>query len=103
VIRYAPRSEAAAIEYGVARYGMEVQRMFDVLDQHLADKAFVAGDEYTIADMAIYPWLSCVQNEKAYNAGKFLDTKQYKNVQRYCEVIAARPAVQKGMKVCGWD
>lgn len=101
--RYAPRTQAEAIEYGVARYGMEVQRMYDVLDQHLAENAFVAGDEYTIADMAIFPWLRCVQNDKAYNAAKFLGTKKYKNVQRYFDVIAARPAVQKGIKVNGWD
>jgi GST-like protein len=82
---------------------MEVQRMYDVLDQHLDENTFVAGDEYTIADMAIYPWLSCVQNEKAYNGAKFLDTQKYTNVQRYFDVISARPAVQKGMKVTGWD
>jgi GSH-dependent disulfide-bond oxidoreductase len=84
------------IKYAIDRYAMEVKRQLDVLDRHLADNQYVAGVDYTIADMAIWPWYGGLALGQAYgDAGTFLDVQSYKNVQRWTAEIAARPAVKR--------
>lgn len=92
---YAPEK----LEYPINRYAMEVKRQLDVLDKCLADRPFIAGDEYTIADMAIWPWYGGLVLGELYNAAEFLDVKSYTNVLRWAEEIAQRPAVVRGRKV----
>jgi len=92
---YAPEK----YEYPINRYAMEVKRQLDVLDKHLADKTFMLGDEYTIADMAIWPWYGNLCLGRAYNAGEFLDVASYKNVVRWAEMLDERPAVKRGRMV----
>ncbi|NVD69831.1 glutathione-dependent disulfide-bond oxidoreductase [Duganella sp. BJB1802] len=92
---YAPEK----LEYPINRYAMEVKRQLDVLDRQLADHRYVAGDEYTIADMAIWPWYGVLVLGKIYGAGEFLSVHEYKNVKRWADDIAARPAVIRGRKV----
>jgi GST-like protein len=88
------------IKYAIDRYAMEAKRQMDVLDRHLADKQFVAGTEYTIADMAIWPWYGKLALDQSYpNAGKFLQAADYKNVKRWADEIAARPGVKRGAMV----
>jgi GST-like protein len=88
------------MEYPIDRYAMEVKRQYDVLDRRLADSRFVAGGEYSIADMAIFPWYGGVALGEAYgDAATFLDTASYRHVQRWIEDVAARPAVQRGSRV----
>ncbi|WP_425100429.1 glutathione-dependent disulfide-bond oxidoreductase [Tropicibacter sp. S64] len=84
------------MEYPINRFAMEVKRQLDVLDRHLADNRFMSGDEYTIADIAIWPWYGRTVFGESYNAGEFLDVGIYTNVLRWAEEIAARPAVQRG-------
>lgn len=93
---YAP----VTIEYCVDRFSMEVKRQLDVLDQRLAEVPYVAGSEYSIADMAIMPWIRCITT--GYKADKFLGLAEYKNITRWVDSIMARPAVQRGMRVNGW-
>jgi GST-like protein len=78
---------------------MEVKRQLDVLDRRLADHEFIAGPQYTIADMAIFPWYGNVATGEAYGAGEFLQVADYKNVQRWTAAIGARPAVKRGRMV----
>ena len=92
---YAPEK----IEYAIDRYAMEVKRQLDVLDRHLADRAYMAGDDYTIADMAIWPWYGNLVKGLLYEAGVFLDVQAYTNVLRWTDAIAKRPAVQRGRMV----
>jgi GST-like protein len=92
---YAPTK----IEYAIDRFAMEVKRQLDVLNRHLADNEYMAGDEYTIADMAIWPWYGGVMSNAVYDAAEFLETHTYTNVQRWMEVIQARKAVQRGRMV----
>jgi GST-like protein len=92
---YAPTK----IEYAIDRYAMEVKRQMDVLDRRLADTAFIAGADYTIADMAIWPWYGQLAKGLLYNAGEFLDVASYTNVNRWSEQVFARPAVQRGRMV----
>lgn len=87
------------IEYAIDRFAMEVKRQLDVLDRHLADHEYMAGDEYTIADMAIWPWYGALAKGLVYNAGEFLQVHEYKNVNRWTDTIAERPAVIRGRKV----
>ena len=88
------------IKYAIDRYAMEVKRQFDVLDRHLSENQFMAGSDYTIADMAIWPWYGGLALGQAYgDAGTFLDVQIYKNVQRWTAEIAARPAVKRGRMV----
>ena len=88
------------IKYAIDRYAMEVKRQLDVLDRHLADHQFMAGAEYSIADMAIWPWYGKLALNQSYgDAGKFLETHTYKHVQRWTAEIGARPAVQRGCMV----
>uniref|UniRef100_A0A7S3PBB9 Glutathione S-transferase n=2 Tax=Sar TaxID=2698737 RepID=A0A7S3PBB9_9STRA len=88
------------IEYAINRFSMETKRILDVLDKHLAVNAYMAGEEYTIADMAIFPWVKCL--DWGYNAAEFLQFNEYENVIRWIENIEERPAVKRGLKVNGW-
>ena len=92
---YAPTK----IEYAIDRFAMEVKRQLDVLDRHLADNEYMVGDDYSIADMAIWPWYGALAKGLLYEAGEFLQVSEYKNVQRWTDLIAARPAVQRGRMV----
>ena len=92
---YAPTK----IEYAIDRYAMEVKRQLDVLDRHLADRQYMAGDAYTIADMAIWPWYGNLVKGLLYEAGVFLDVQTYTNVIRWTDAIAQRPAVKRGRMV----
>jgi GST-like protein len=92
---YAPTK----IEYAINRYAMEVKRQLDVLDRRLATTEYVAGPDYTIADMAIWPWYGQLALGLLYDAGEFLQVQDYKNVQRWAEALAARPAVRRGRMV----
>jgi GST-like protein len=87
------------MEYPIDRYAMEVKRQMDVLDRRLGETAFVAGDEYTIADMAIWPWYGGMAKGLLYEAGEFLSVQDYKNVIRWTDAIGARPAVKRGRMV----
>jgi GST-like protein len=92
---YAPEK----YEYPINRYAMETKRQLDVLDRRLAEAPFVAGQNYSIADMAIWPWYGGLVLGRAYNAAEFLDVKSYKNVIAWAEKIDARPAVKRGRMV----
>ena len=92
---YAPTK----IEYAIDRFAMEVKRQLDVLDRHLADNEYMVGANYTIADMAIWPWYGALAKGLLYESGEFLQVQEYKNVQRWTEIIAARPAVRRGRMV----
>jgi len=92
---YAPEK----YEYPINRYTMEVKRQLDVLDRQLADNRYVAGSEYTIADMAIWPWYGALVTNKVYDAAEFLDAHTYTNVLRWTMELKERPAVQRGRMV----
>ena len=92
---YAP----VKIEYAIDRYAMETKRQMDVLDRRLAETKFIAGDDYTIADMAIFPWYGGLAKGWQYGAAEFLQVQDYKNVLRWAEEIYARPAVKRGRMV----
>jgi GST-like protein len=92
---YAPEK----FEYPINRFAMEVKRQLDVLDRNLAERRFLSGDEYTIADMATYPWYGGVVLANIYDAEVFLDVKSYKNVVRWASEISERPAVRRGQRV----
>ena len=87
------------MEYPIDRFSMEVKRQLDVLDRQLAENPFIAGDEYTIADIAIFPWYGNLALGRQYNAGEFLDVASYKNVVAWAEKLDARPAVKRGRMV----
>jgi GST-like protein len=93
---YAPEK----IEYAIDRFAMEVKRQLDVLDRRLAETQYIAGSEYTIADMAILPWYGGLAKGWAYgNAAEFLSVHEYKNVQRWADAVLERPAVRRGRMV----
>ena len=92
---YAPTK----IEYAIDRFAMEVKRQLDVLDRRLADAEYLAGDDYTIADIAVWPWYGGLAKGLLYGAGEFLQVEDYKNVQRWADVIGTRPAVRRGRMV----
>ncbi len=88
------------IRYAIDRYAMEVKRQLDVLDQHLSANAYLAGDDYTIADMAVWPWYGGVARGDAYpGAAEFLNTAEYTHFNRWAEEVAAREPVQRGRLV----
>lgn len=84
------------IEYAIDRFAMEVKRQLDVLDRRLAESEYLGGDEYTVADIAVWPWYGLLAKGGAYESGEFLDVKSYTNVQRWTELIGQRPAVKRG-------
>lgn len=92
---YAPTK----IEYAIDRFAMETKRQLDVLDQRLAQSKYLAGEEYTIADIAVWPWYGALAKGLLYEAGEFLQVQEYKNIQRWTEQIAQRPAVKRGRMV----
>ena len=92
---YAPTK----IEYAIDRYAMEVKRQLDVLDRRLAESPYLAGNEYTIADMAVWPWYGTLVKGQLYEAGKFLQVEAYTHVLRWTNQIAQRPAVKRGRMV----
>jgi len=87
------------IEYSINRYAMEVKRQLDLLNRHLADNQYMCGDEYTIADIAIWPWYGAVVLNRVYDAAEFLDAGSYKNLGRWTHEIDARDAVRRGRMV----
>jgi len=89
---YAPEK----IEYAIDRYAMEVKRQLDVLDRRLAESPFLAGADYTIADMAVWPWYGTLVKGQLYGAGEFLQVQDYRHVLRWTDAIAQRPAVRRG-------
>lgn len=92
---YAP----VKIEYAIDRFTMEAKRQLDVLNRQLSEHRYIAGEEYTIADIAIWPWFGGLVKGELYNAAEFLDVGSYQNVQRWADEIALRPAVQRGRMV----
>ncbi len=92
---YAPMK----IEYCIDRFAMEVKRQLDVLDRHLADNEYMCGDEYTIADIAIWPWYGAVVANLVYDAAEFLDAASYEHVNRWADQIRSRKAIQRGRMV----
>lgn len=92
---YAPEK----YQYPIDRYAMEVKRQLDVLDKQLAHNKFIAGDEYTIADMAIWPWYGALVRNVVYEAAEFLQTHEYTHLVRWANEIAERPAVKRGLMV----
>jgi GSH-dependent disulfide-bond oxidoreductase len=92
---YAPEK----IEYAIDRYAMEVKRQLDVLDRRLAHNEYLSGGAYSIADIAVWPWYGSLVKGVLYGAGEFLSVQDYKNVQRWTDAIAKRPAVQRGRMV----
>ena len=93
--KYAPYP----MEYPIDRFAMETKRQLDVLDRRLAESRFIAGQDYTIADMAIWPWYGSLVRGKVYDAGEFLEVASYTHVVRWAEEILKRPAVQRGRMV----
>ena len=92
---YAPTK----MEYPIDRFAMEAKRQLDVLDRRLAESAYLAGDDYSIADMAVWPWYGTLVKGQLYEAGEFLQVQDYTNVLRWTDRIAQRPAVQRGRMV----
>jgi GSH-dependent disulfide-bond oxidoreductase len=92
---YAPEK----IKYAVDRFTMETKRQLDVLDRTLSDRPYISGDEYTIADIAIWPWYGVLALGEIYGAGDFLDVASYKNVQRWTHEIGNREAVKRGRMI----
>ncbi len=92
---YAP----SKMQYPIDRFAMEVKRQMDVLDRRLAESGYLAGDEYTIADMAVWAWYGTLAKGQLYEAGEFLQVQTYTNVLRWTDQIAQRPAVQRGRMV----
>lgn len=92
---YAPEK----FEYPIERFTMEVKRQLDVLDRHLANNKYMCGDQYTIADIAIWPWYGALMQNKVYEAAEFLQTQEYKNLTRWTEEISQRAAVKRGLMV----
>jgi len=96
---YAPTK----IEYAIDRFAMETKRQLDVLDRRLAEAEYLAGDEFTIADMAVWPWYGAMAKGRLYGGGEFLQVQEYKNLVRWADQIAERPAVKRGRMVnCAW-
>jgi GST-like protein len=92
---YAP----VKIEYAINRFAMETKRQLDVLDRRLAESEYLAGSAYTIADIAVWPWYGALAKGLLYEGGEFLSVHEYKNVQRWTDAIAQRPAVKRGRMV----
>lgn len=89
---YAP----SKMEYPINRFAMEVKRQMDVLDRHLAEHEYLAGKDYTIADMATWPWYGALASGLLYDSAEFLQVQEYKNLNRWAKQIADRPAVKRG-------
>ena len=92
---YAPQK----LQYPIDRYAMEVKRQLDVLDRRLAESRYLAGDDYSIADIAVWPWYGTLAKGQLYEAGEFLQVQQYRHVLRWTDEIAQRPAARRGRRV----
>jgi GSH-dependent disulfide-bond oxidoreductase len=92
---YAP----SKIEYAIDRFAMETKRQLDVLDRRLSESPYLAGEQYTVADIAVWPWYGALAKGLLYEAGEFLQVQQYTHVQRWADQVASRPAVQRGRRV----
>jgi len=92
---YAPQK----LQYPIDRYAMEVKRQLDVLDRRLAESRYLAGDDYSIADIAVWPWYGALAKGQLYEAGEFLQVQQYRHVLRWTDEIAQRPAARRGRRV----
>ncbi len=92
---YAPEK----MQYPINRFAMEVKRQLDVLDRNLADREYLAGDAYTIADIVTWPWYGALVRGLLYSAGEFLSVSEYRNVVRWADTISKRPAVKRGIRV----
>ena len=103
---YAPADKIDARNYGVSRYGMEVQRICSVLDRHLEGRTYMVGEEYTVADIICFPWFNQLRTGYKHSSGidaaGFLSIDKYANANAWADRILARPAVQRGMTVCHW-
>ena len=101
---YAPADKIETRNYGVSRYGMETQRLCDVLDKHLATRTYLVGEEYTIADIMCFPWFYMLRKFYVHSSGvsayNFLNIAKYTHANRWADLIAARPAVERGLQVC---
>ena len=101
---YAPPDKIETRNYGVARYGMETQRLLSVLDNHLNGREFIVGDEYSIADIVIFPWFHHLRvgykHPSGISAKDFLSIDLYSNANKWADRVLARPAVQRGITVC---
>lgn len=101
---YAPADKKAARDYGVSRYGMETQRICSVLENHLSTRKYLVGEEYTIADIAIFPWFNTLRlgykHKSGVNAADFLNVAQYVHTNAWADRILERPAVKRGITVC---
>ncbi len=93
--KYAPYP----MEYPINRFTMEVKRQLDVLDRNLAERQFLCGDDYTIADIAVWPWYGRLVMNKSYNAAEFLDATSYEHINRWAKAVDARPGVERGKRV----
>jgi GST-like protein len=104
---YAPEDKCETREYGVARYGMEVQRICDVMDKHLEGRAYFVNEEYSVADMALFPWFDQLRKGYVHKSGiaaaTFLSVDKYKNLNRWADELLGREAVQRGITVCSWE
>lgn len=104
---YGPGNAHAPRDYGTSRYGMEAQRLCSVLDQHLATRTYMVGEEYTIADIMIFPWVNLLytgyKHSSGIGANEFLSMDQYKNLKVWADRIGAREAVKRGLQVCHWE
>ena len=104
---YAPADKHEARDYGTARYGMEAQRLCHVLDQSLAGKTFLLGDEFSLADIVVFPWYQTLRVGYKHSSGiaahDFLDIPQYKSAELWAERMLKRPGVQRGLQVCSWE
>lgn len=104
---YAPEDKVETRNYGVARYGMEVQRLCSVLDQYLESRTFLVGEKYTLADIVCFPWFNQLRTGYKHPSGvtakDFLSIDQYKHVNAWADRIIERPAVKRGLQVCRFD
>ena len=104
---YAPADQLEARDYGVARYGMEVQRLTDVLDKHLEGRTYMVGEEYSLADILVFPWFHQLRtgykHASGASASSFLGSDRYKNANAWADRILQRPAVQRGITACNWQ
>ena len=103
---YAPGDQHQTRAYGVSRYGMEAQRLCDVLDKSLEGRDFLVGDQYSLADIIVFPWFHQLRSGYEHSSGiaakEFLNIEQYKSASAWADRILARPAVQRGLRVCSW-
>lgn len=106
-MHYAPKARHEARHYGIARYGWELKRLFEVLDRRLETREYLVGSEYSIADIACFPWFHYMRKESKYKTvvsiPKFLSMDEYKNANKWADRILERDAVKRGLTVCSFS